>query len=103
MAYDMVAEAESMLWQELLWVARVKDRFTVSLKRLVDDVTFTQRGSSFVNHGENGLGSGLEWMLTQAEQSEEGWKLQLSDGGWKVKLVKRYLRQVDWFLALLVV
>ena len=42
-------------------------------------------------------------MLTQAEQSEQGRKLQSSDGKWRVKQVKQYLRQVNRFLALLMV
>ena len=43
------------------------DRFSVKLERLVDDVTFTRRGVSFVKHRENGLKDKLEWMLTRAE------------------------------------
>ncbi|KAF1956343.1 hypothetical protein CC80DRAFT_363540, partial [Byssothecium circinans] len=44
-----------------------------------------------------------QWMLTRAEQSEQGRRLQSSDGRWNVKQVKRYLRQVDRFLTLLMV
>jgi superfamily II DNA helicase RecQ len=103
MAQDMVAEVESMLWQELFWIDRVADRFAVPLKRLVDDVTFTRRGESFVHQSSNGLEGGLEWMLTQAEQNEEGLKLQSRDGKWEVRQVKKYLRQVERFLGLLMV
>jgi hypothetical protein len=103
MAQDMVAKAEQMLWEELLWVAKAEDRFAVELERIVDDVTFTRRGMSFVTQRDNGLADKLGWMLTRAEQSEQGRSLQSSDGKWDVKRVKRYLRQVDRFLTLLMV
>lgn len=45
----------------------------------------------------------LAWMLTRAEQTEQGRRLQSSDGRWNVKQVKRYLRCVDRFLALLMI
>ena len=70
---------------------------------LVDDVTFEWWGVSFMQHHNNGLKDKLEWMLTRAEQSEEGRRLQGSDGEWNVKQVKRYLRCVDCFLMLLMV
>jgi hypothetical protein len=103
MAQNMVAEVEQMLWEELFWVTREEDRFAVKLKRLVDDVTFEQRGVSFFQQRDNGLKNKLEWMLTQAEQTEAGRRLQSSDGKWNVKQVKRYLRCVDRFLTLLMV
>lgn len=103
MAQDMVTEVENMLWQELLWTAQAEDRFAIRLEGLVDDVTFTRRGRSFVNQRENGLDGGLPWMLTRLLQSREGRKLRSGDGEWKSKQVKRYLRQVDRFLELLMV
>ena len=42
-------------------------------------------------------------MLTQAEQTKQGRRLQSSEGQWNVKQVKRYLRCVDRFLMLLIV
>lgn len=103
MARDLVAEVEQMLWEELLWIADTRDRFDVKLERIVDDVTFSRRGISFVNQRENGLKDGLEWTLMQAERSEQGRKLQSSGGSWDRTQVRRYLRQVDRFLTLLLV
>ena len=103
MAQDMVSEAEQMLWEELFWVTRAEERFAVKLDELVDDVTFERRGVSFVQHRDNGLKDKLEWMQTQAGQTEQGRRLQLSDGQWNVKQVKRYLRCIDRFLTLLMV
>ena len=84
-------------------MTRVEERFAVKLKRLVDDVTFERRGVSFVQHRDNGLQDKLVWMLTRAEQVEQGRRLQSSNGQWNVKQVKRYLRSVDRFLTLLLV
>ena len=55
MAQDMVAEAEQMLWEELLWTTKAEDQFVIKLKQLVDDVTFTRQGVSFVNQRNNSL------------------------------------------------
>lgn len=79
MAQDMVSEAEQMLWEELFWVTRAEERFAVKLDILVDDVTFERRGVSFVQHRDNGLKDKLEWMLTQAEQTKQGRRLQSSE------------------------
>ena len=54
-----MAEAEQMLWEELLWTSKAEDRFWMELKQLVDDVTFTQRGMSFVTQRNNGLNNKL--------------------------------------------
>ncbi|KAF2279841.1 uncharacterized protein EI97DRAFT_429630 [Westerdykella ornata] len=98
MAQDIVAEAEQMLWEELMWVAGVEDRFTVQLEQLIDDVTFTQRGMSFMQQQDNGLKDKLEWMLTRVEHTEQGRRLQTREGRWNRRQVKRYLHCVDRFL-----
>ena len=103
MAQDMVAEAEQMLWEELLWVTRAEERFAVQLERLVDNIAFERRGASFVQQRGNRLNDKLGWMLARAEQTQEGRRLQSSDGRWSAKQVKRYLRRVDRFLTLLLV
>jgi hypothetical protein len=103
MAQDMVNEVEQMLWEELFWVTKTEDRFAVKLEQLIDDVTFERRGVSFVQHRDNGLKDKLEWMLTRAQQTKQGRKLQSSNSRWKVKQVKQYLRCVDRFLTLLLV
>jgi hypothetical protein len=60
-------------------VTKTEERFAVKLEQLIDNVTFKRRGVSFVQHSDNGLKDKLEWMLTQAQQTEQGRKLQLSD------------------------
>jgi superfamily II DNA helicase RecQ len=101
MARDIVSEAAEMLWQELLWAAEPAERFVVKLDKIVDDVTFTKRGISFVNRKENGLSGGLEWMLHRVMQTTASQQLRSSDSTWNVKQVKRYLRRVDHFLGLM--
>ncbi|CAA9963514.1 RecQ family helicase [Pyrenophora teres f. maculata] len=93
--------AEDMLWQELMWVPRTEDRFTIPLADIVDDVSLARQGESFVTRPQNKLSHGLQSMLTWAQQRERGRRLQSDDGVWSHARVKRYLRQVDRFLELL--
>jgi hypothetical protein len=60
-----------MLWA-LCWAEHIQERFTVNLKQIVDDVTFTKRGMSFVNSPAYKLLNGLKWMLKQADSTEGG-------------------------------
>ncbi|CAA9965124.1 RecQ family helicase [Pyrenophora teres f. maculata] len=101
MAQQLVARAEDMLWQELMWVPRTEDRFTIPLADIVDDVSLARQGESFVTRPQNKLSHGLQSMLTWAQQRERGRRLQSDDGVWSHARVKRYLRQVDRFLELL--
>ena len=98
MARDLVTEAEEMLWKDLLWKEERDERFVLKLDKIMDDVTFTNRGWSFVHRKENGLDNGLEWMLEQVMQTAEGRRLRLRDGRWKFAPVKRYVRLVKRFL-----
>ena len=57
MVQGAAAEAEGLLWRELMRT----DRFEVPLHKVVDDVSFTKRGESFVNENNglhNGTGAG---------------------------------------------
>jgi len=101
MARDVVTEAETTLWQELLWIAGRGQRFVVPLDKIVDDVTFTKRGISFVSRASNGLTGGLRWMLERMTHNEEGRKLRSSKTGWHARLVRKYVRRIDRFLELL--
>ncbi|CAA9967212.1 RecQ family helicase [Pyrenophora teres f. maculata] len=101
MAQQLVAWAEDMLWQELMWVPRTEDRFTIPLADIIDDVSLARQGESFVTRPQNKLSHGLQSMLTWAQQRERGRRLQSDDGVWSHARVKRYLRQVDRFLELL--
>ena len=98
MARDLITEAEDMLWKDVLWNKERDERFILKLDKIVDDVTFTNRGWSFVHRKENGLDNGLEWMLEQMMQTAEGRRLRSRDGRWKFAPVKRYVRSVKRFL-----
>ncbi|KAF1359100.1 hypothetical protein EJ07DRAFT_122194, partial [Lizonia empirigonia] len=89
-----------MLW-ELCWVDNEEERFAIDLKQIVDDVTFTKRDTSFVDVPSNKLENGLAWMLTRARTVDGGLRLRRADGQWSVKAVRRYMRQMDRFLELL--
>jgi superfamily II DNA helicase RecQ len=101
MAQSMQAEVVEQFWQ-LLWVDVVADRFAIDLAQIVDDVTFTTRGESFVTNPANRLSDGLAWMLRQARSKEGGMQLQTVDGRWRGKKARQYLRQVDRFRELLI-
>ena len=92
-----------MLWQELLQVAQPSERFEISLDQITDDVTFTRRSESFVTYRDNRLYDRLKQMLTQARQRELGQRMQSSTSIQSQQQIKRYLRQVDRFLELLLV
>jgi hypothetical protein len=68
---------------------------------VVDDVTFTTRGKSFVTTAGNSLSGGLAWILKQARNTVGGIRLQTSDGRWRVKKVREYLRTVARWKELL--
>jgi superfamily II DNA helicase RecQ len=100
MAQSMQAEVVEQFWQ-LLWVDVVADRFTIDLGKIVDDVTFTTRGESFVTNPANRLSNRLAWMLRQARSKKGGMQLQTVDGRWRSRKVRQYLQQVDRFRELL--
>ncbi|KAH8723306.1 hypothetical protein GQ44DRAFT_597986, partial [Phaeosphaeriaceae sp. PMI808] len=99
MAQDIQAEATEMLWR-LCWITDPADRFTIDLQKVVDDVTFTKRGMSFVDRPENHLSNGLALMLARVESTEGGSRLLLRDGKWNIKAVRRYLLEIDYFLEM---
>jgi len=99
MIQDAVDEAERLLWEEVMWMGR-EDRFTIPLDEIVDDVTFTRRGISFVSKSSNGLAGGLDWMINRMLVSSEGCKMR-KGSEWNVRLVRRYLRKMDEFLEML--
>jgi len=100
MVVSTIGRAEDMLWGELMWVKDRPDRFEVALHSLVDDVTFTRRGISFINKGSNGLTQGLDWMLERMLSQPPAERLR-TQGHWRARCIRRYLRHVDDFLRLL--
>ncbi|KAK5020229.1 hypothetical protein LTR16_001602, partial [Cryomyces antarcticus] len=99
MIHGVVAEAERVLWEEVMH-AELGERFTVPLDDIEDDVTFTKRGYSFVSRPGNGLSAGLDWIVGKLANSVEGQKLRLN-GRWQPRAVRQYIRRVDSFLELL--
>ncbi|GAB7357797.1 hypothetical protein MBLNU459_g0613t1 [Dothideomycetes sp. NU459] len=99
MISDVITEAETLLWSKLMWTGR-DERFEMPLMDMEDDVTWTKRGVSFVNNTRNNLQDGHQWMLKKAKSSEGGRKLRVN-GVWQVRKVRRYLREVDKFMELL--
>jgi hypothetical protein len=100
MAQSIESELEEKFWQ-LCWVDDVAERFSIDLSRIEDYITFTTRGKSFVTTPGNHLSDRLAWMLRRARGTEGGMRLQTSDGRWRGKRVREYLRQGDRFLELL--
>lgn len=55
-AQGMVSNLEGILWQDLMYTEKAEDELNIKLAQIVDDVSLTRRGVSFVNRCENGLG-----------------------------------------------
>jgi hypothetical protein len=53
--YDMIQEAEDILWKDLIWVAQKKDRFEINLDIIQDDLSLAVRGASWVTNEANGM------------------------------------------------
>ena len=99
MVQEAVDEAERLLWEEVMWMRR-EDKFIIALDKIVDDVTFTRRGISFVSKSSNGFSGGLDWMIERMLVSSEGQKMR-KNGGWNVRFVRRYLQKIERFLEML--
>lgn len=99
MVHNGIAQAEHILWEELMWCGW-QERFEVPLDTLEDDVTFTKRGFSFTSKKSNKLDNGRGWMLAQATKTEGGRKLR-KDGEWQRYKVGQYLKTFDKFRELL--
>ena len=95
----VITEAENILWRELLWQTD-SSRFALVVDQLEDDVTFTRRGFSFLDHTRNGLKDTRAWVLAQMEVHGEGRKLRQGER-WHRRRMRKYLRRVDHFRELL--
>jgi hypothetical protein len=96
-----IAEAEDMLWKDLLCTG-LDDRFEIPLDELRDDVTWTKRGVSFIDntHRTNGLREKRKWTLKRILSDKDGSKMR-SQRSWAMPHVRKYLRKVDRFRELL--
>ena len=96
-----IADAEEMLWIELMWVTEQSQRFTVSLDNIEDDVVFTRRGYSFISRASNQLDDQGQWMRERMIRVLEGARRLYINGRWRRGAVQRWLRRCDRFLELL--
>jgi superfamily II DNA helicase RecQ len=102
MVAGVLQQAESCLWGDLLWTQAEADRFQIPLDKIQDDVTFSQRGYSFLSRPDNELSGSLEETLTKMMGSPYGRKLRnAQNSAWQPKAARRYLRQVEKFLEFL--
>ena len=63
MAQGIVAKAEQVLWEELLWVEDNGQRRSTDLAAIQDDVTVAQRGACFLSLAQ--LEEGRDWILAR--------------------------------------
>jgi hypothetical protein len=75
MVQGAIAEAEDMLWKDLLCTA-LDDRFDIPLDELRDDVTWTKRGVSFIDNTHNGLREKRKWTLKRILSDKDGSKMR---------------------------
>jgi superfamily II DNA helicase RecQ len=99
MVQGAIAEAEDMLWRDLLHVG-LDERFEIPLDELRDDVTWTKRGVSFIDNTHNGLREKRKWTLKHILSDKDGSKMR-NQRSWAMPHVRRYLRKVDRFRELL--
>jgi hypothetical protein len=126
MAQSVVASAEQVLWEQLLWMQKEEknDRLSVELAAIQDDVSIVQRGVSFLSPSR--LQEGERWMLKRLASVPAARRLYERRGGaiqrdresegeseessrsdsdrpvqWRPQEVRRHLRHIQQFLELL--
>ena len=101
MLYTVSTRTEELLWGELMGTSTT-GRSTIALDDLVDDVTFTKCGFSFLDDPANRLQNTYGWMLEKTNAHPGGRKMR-RNGRWVARHVRKYLRPVDRFRKLLLV
>jgi hypothetical protein len=96
MVTSNVERAEEILWRELIWTKDASQRFTIDLDALKDDLPFTRRGWSFLKRESNHLGEGYDWMAAKMSVQRGQRRLLRADGTWKLRAVRRWLRQATY-------
>ena len=90
--YDMIREAEDILWQDLMWVTQKKDRFEIDLDLVQDDLSLAKRGASWVTNEANGMKDKREWMMNQmlkALKDQQLWDRKKTI--WRMTRVREYI------------
>ena len=101
MVADMTTDAEDMLWNTLMFKDGQDFRYTVPLDSIEDDLTYTQRGKSFIHR--NGLAGKELDMLRDIVGGSRKQEFLNDDGRWNWDAVQRYLKKVMKFLEVLIV
>lgn len=107
MVAEMTADAEDLLWGSLMFKEGKggKDdgiRFTIPLADIHDDLTYTQRGKSFL-HGNGLVGREIEMLEDLVTGPRKNEFIDARRGGWKWLGIRKYLKLVKKFEALLLV
>jgi hypothetical protein len=96
---EMTEEAEELLWSQLMFKEGSDNRFTIPLSKVEDDMTYTQRGKSFIH--SNGLEGKEQEMLEDLISGRRKTTFIDSTGQWKWKQIRRYNQAVDRWLELI--
>ncbi|KAM0704631.1 hypothetical protein Q7P35_006805 [Cladosporium inversicolor] len=92
MVHRAVAEAEDMLWKDLLCIG-LDNRFDILLGELQDDMTWTKRGVSFIDNTHNGLQEKRKWTLKRILSDKDSSKMR-NQRSWAMPHVRSISREV---------
>ncbi|KAK2667265.1 Helicase, C-terminal, partial [Fusarium oxysporum f. sp. vasinfectum] len=91
----MTADAEDLLWGQLMFKEGNDERFVIPLAGIEDDLTQTRRGQSFIHR--NGLAGKEVEMLEDLIASSRKTDLLDQTGEWKWAGIRKYLKLVKRF------
>ncbi|KAG4274817.1 hypothetical protein FPRO04_14476 [Fusarium proliferatum] len=95
MVAKMTADAEDLLWGQLMFKEGNDERFVIPLAGIEDDLTQTRRGQSFIHR--NGLAGKEVEMLADLITSSRKTDLLDQTGEWKWAGIRKYLKLVKRF------
>ncbi|KAK2684336.1 hypothetical protein QWA68_016833, partial [Fusarium oxysporum] len=95
MVARMTADAEDLLWGQLMFKEGNDERFVIPLAGIEDDLTQTRRGQSFIHR--NGLAGKEVEMLEDLIASSRKTDLLDQTGEWKWAGIRKYLKLVKRF------
>lgn len=97
MVADLTHDTENMLWDELMFKEENDARFIIPLHKIEDDLTFTQRGKSFIHR--NSLDGREMEMLTDIVDGHRKGEFLDSKGQWKWDRIQRYRKAATKWLG----
>lgn len=98
MVHECVEQAEDRLWRELLFVDDKKDRFEIKLGNIIDDMSTTKVGWSFVSDPRNSLTWGFHFVLDRIQSRPEVKRGMFAGKEWKASALRQYQRAATQFL-----